>query len=133
MYVFISYSSKNSEDAYALKALCEANGIHVWMAPDSISIGKSYMSEVPQAIENCSCFIVLLTQESEAAHYVQCEVNWAMSSVPGRIMPISKGYLPTGALRFPLGNTQIRQVHQIDGSDADLLDTLRYIKEKMLQ
>ena len=133
MYVFISYSSKDSEDAYALKALCEANGIDVWMAPESIPTGKSYMTEIPPAIDSSRCFILLLTQESEASHYVQCEVDRAMSSIPLRVIPISKGYLPTGALRLPLEVMQIRQVHQIDGSDADLLDTLRLIKEKMLK
>lgn len=131
MYVFISYSSKNLSDAKALKALLEKNGIKVWMAPDSIPIGKNYMSEITPAIENSGGFILLLTEESEKSFYVLSEVSIATGTLPGRIFPISKGYMPRGALRFPFQTVQIKNVRKIDEEDADLRETIRFIREKL--
>ena len=128
MYVFISYSSQNKADADAIRALLEKNGIRVWMAPDSIPPGSNYMSEITPAIENCGYFLLLLSEDSEKSYYVQCEVSTATHTQPNRILPITRGYMPQGALRFPFETIQIRKVQEINESDRNMLEILCLIK-----
>ena len=49
MGIFISYSSKEYEEAHRLKTVIENNGIPCWMAPRSIPVGSDYSSEIPTA------------------------------------------------------------------------------------
>ncbi len=40
--IFISYSSKDKKIAFALCHFLEKNGLHCWIAPRNIRVGKDY-------------------------------------------------------------------------------------------
>lgn len=77
--VFISYSSKESSIAYTVKGVLEENGISCWMAPESIAPGANYMQEIPEGIENCKVFLILLSQAAQESTWVQNELSQAAS------------------------------------------------------
>ena len=62
MKVFISYSSKEYDEAYAIKQVLETNGISCWMAPQSIPSGSDYSHEIPRAIKSCEVFLLILSK-----------------------------------------------------------------------
>ena len=124
-YVFISFSSKNREVADALAYYLRNHGIPVWIAPESIPIGRDYADEIYGAISNCSVFILLLTKESQSSVWIPKELDIALSSNK-RIYPIhlddssiAKGF------QFRLINTQIVEAFgQIEKAFLKLTDDL---------
>lgn len=79
MSVFISYSSKEYGNAYALKQVLEANGISCWMAPQSIPSGSDYTREIPKAIQSCDIFLLVLSEASQISRWVPKELEKAIN------------------------------------------------------
>ncbi|MFR0788263.1 MAG: toll/interleukin-1 receptor domain-containing protein [Vescimonas sp.] len=50
--VFISYKSEEFQEADWVRQQLESGGISCWMAPNSITGGASYATEIPQAIRS---------------------------------------------------------------------------------
>ena len=84
--VFISYSSIETEEAHIIKGVLEKNGISCWMAPESIPIGSNYTKEIPEAISNCSAFLVLLSRNAIKSNWVPLELDRAYNEGK-RIIP----------------------------------------------
>ena len=78
-YVFISYKVEEYDGAKAVKDHLEANGIPCWMAPMSIRGGMSYAQEIPPAIQNCSVFLLMLSEKAQASKWVPREVDQAIN------------------------------------------------------
>lgn len=50
---YVSYSTKNQEDANAVRYYLEKNGVDTWMPPYDIPPGDTYARIINQAIKNC--------------------------------------------------------------------------------
>ena len=77
--VFISYKSEDVDQAQWLKSVLETNGISCWMAPASIPGGSNYAREIPQAIEGCRVFVLLLTHRCQESIWVPKELDTALN------------------------------------------------------
>lgn len=77
-FVFISYSTQNSNIAEQTKSILESNNISCWMAPQSIPAGSDYGTEIPKAISECSVFLLILSKESQISNWVPKEVGLAI-------------------------------------------------------
>ena len=77
---FISYSTKDEFNAFALKQLLENHGKHVWIAPDGIPSGLSYACAIPAALRLTSRFVVLLSHSSANSTWVPKEIGKALSN-----------------------------------------------------
>lgn len=78
--VFISYKSEEAETAHWLKSILEKNGISCWIAPECMTGGNSYAAEIPQAIRNCSVFVVILSEKAQTSRWVPKELDQAINS-----------------------------------------------------
>ena len=78
-YAFISYSSKNQLMADAFRNLLNSKGIDTWMAPGDIPAGSSYMKEINNALKNCSCLVLLLSNAAQGSEWVIKEVERAVN------------------------------------------------------
>lgn len=76
---FISYSTKDEYDAFALKVLLEKRGKQVWIAPDGIPSGFDYAIAIPAALRITTRFIVLLSHNSANSDWVRREIDRAIS------------------------------------------------------
>ncbi|MBQ3055072.1 MAG: toll/interleukin-1 receptor domain-containing protein [Oscillospiraceae bacterium] len=65
-YVFISYSTKDSDIAVKTKEILENSGIRCWIAPWSITAGRDHASEIPKALNNCSAMVFLFAKEENS-------------------------------------------------------------------
>lgn len=77
--VFISYKAEEIEDANWVKQTLENNGISCWMAPMSIPGGSSYAVEIPQAIQACKVFVLILSKKTQASKWVPKEIDQAIN------------------------------------------------------
>ena len=76
---FISYSTKDEFDAFALKGLLENKGKHVWIAPDGIPSDRDYALAIPAALRITSRFLVLLSKHSAESDWVRREIDRAIN------------------------------------------------------
>jgi hypothetical protein len=77
--VFISYSSHDKKLAETVRDKLTERGVECWMAPDSISPGSDYATDIPVAIRDCDAMIVLLSAHSQESTWVPKEVNQAFT------------------------------------------------------
>lgn len=119
-YAFISYSSKNQNMADSTRELFKQKGINFWMAPYDIPPGSKYAFVINDALENCSCLVLLLTEESQNSEFVEKEVERAITyRKPIITMQLEDIELNSG-FKFYIGNQQIVAVKEIN-SDNDAM------------
>lgn len=126
-YAFISYSSKNQSAADALRDLLHDRGIDTWMAPGDIPIGSSYLKEINQALKNCSCLVLLLSNAS-------IESKWVIKEVE-RVVNYSKPIIPlqienvvlNDEFEFVLGSFQVVAVRKIDHDSEEIKSAIKSV------
>lgn len=105
--VFISYSSKQFEEAKAIRSHLREAGVSCWMAPDSIPGGSQYWQEIPIALANTKVLVLLLTPDAESSKWVPKEVNTAIEN-RSIVIPFQPfDYENGAAFRFILSDIQI--------------------------
>lgn len=127
-YVFISYSSKNRDSADSVKNLLYKNNIDTWMAPHDIPVGSKYASVIGKSIKNCSCFLLLLTLDSQGSIWVAKEVERAIN-YKKTIIPIQlEDVILNDEFEMYISTDQILAIKQIDDTTSEtqaLIATLK--------
>lgn len=120
-YAFISYSSRNLDDALAMRSVLMNRGIKTWMAPGDIPAGSTYAGVITRAIKSAECLVLLLTDDSQNSKWVDKEVERALSY--GRtVIPVALDELVLNDnFEFYLGNQQIVPVKQISDDNDEFL------------
>lgn len=117
-YVFISYSSANKDTAEAVRAKLLSRNIKLWMAPYDIPAGQRYAAVITNAIKECECLLLLLSDQSQASTWVDKELERALTyRKPVFPMRIDRCEL-AGSFEFYLGNQQIVDVDSIENGNA---------------
>ena len=128
-YVFISYSSKNQQMADSVRLLLKENNISCWMAPYDIPAGSRYAYVINDALERCSCLLLLLTNASQMSQFVEREIERAITyKKPILPMQLEDLELNSG-FKFYIGNSQIIAVPEIRSDAPEFLRILAGIKE----
>lgn len=110
--VFISYSSKQFEEACEIREVLNCAGVSCWMAPDSIPGGSQYWQEIPLALANTKVLVLLLTPDAESSKWVPKEVNTAIEN-RNVVIPFQPFEYDNGsAFRFILSDIQIIRAWQ---------------------
>jgi len=78
--IFISYSSKEYNEALRFRNAFAAKGIECWMAPSSIPVGSNYAIEIPKAIKSCKVVVFIMSEISQSSVWVQKEIGLAISN-----------------------------------------------------
>ena len=91
-YVFISSNSRNEREAKAIRLFLNKNGVTTWMAPGDIPAGSIFAEAISDAIKNSSCFLLLVSKESQNSYWVAREteraVNYKIPILPVCLEPI---------------------------------------------
>lgn len=124
-YVFISYSSKNKDEADSIKSLLNQNHINTWMAPYDIPPGRKYAEVINKAIKGCDCFALLLTNDSQDSNWVAKEVERAVH-YRKLLIPISlENVVLNDEFEFYISTDQIVPVKTISPDSAEIQKLLR--------
>ena len=128
-YVFISYSTKNQEEANAIRYYLEKNGINTWMAPYDIPPGNTYAKVINQAIQQCSCCVLVLSNESQQSMWVPREIERAIN-YHKILIPISiETVILNDEFELYISTNQIVNVGKINDNSTELQKILAVIKE----
>lgn len=128
-YVFISYSSVNQQMADSVRLLLKENNISCWMAPYDIPAGSRYAYVINDALENCSCVLLLLTNASQLSQFVEREIERAITyKKPILPMQLEDLKLNSG-FKFYIGSSQIVAVPEIRADAPEFIRILAGIKE----
>lgn len=77
--MFISYGSGDLELAERICRQLENAGIKCWMAPRDIAAGADHADAIPRAIIQCSCFLLILTENAQTSEWVRREIACAIN------------------------------------------------------
>jgi adenylate cyclase len=110
--IFISYSSKDREQAQLLTELLASAGLSVWIDQAGIGAATSWSGEISKAITDCKALIVLLSPSSVDSKNVTREVALAFERnkkiLPIDIEPVALpddfAYHLAGIQRAPMTN-----------------------------
>ena len=136
--IFISYSSKDREQALQLIELLSSAGLSVWIDQAGIDVATSWSGEIVDAIEGCRAFVVLLSPNSIESVNVVKEVSLAAERrkkiLPLDLEPVALprdlAYHLAGIQRAPMTNIDaiIRAIGKL-GLEATQAPTLKLVKE----
>lgn len=130
-YVFISYSTKNQEDANAVRYYLEKNGVNTWMAPYDIPPGDTYAKIINQAIKNCSCCVLVLSNASQQSNWVPREIERVIN-YQKILIPISiENVILNDMFEFYISTNQIVNVGKLNANSPELQNILAVIKGSM--
>jgi adenylate cyclase len=112
--IFISYSSKDREQAQLLTELLASAGLSVWIDQAGIEAATSWSEEIVNALDGCKAFIVMLSPSSIESKNVVREVALAFEKnkkiLPLDLEPVS---LPA-SMQYHLAGLQRTSMTNID-------------------
>ena len=73
-YAFISYSSSDKIIADKVRTHLMSRKCPCWMAPYDIPAGSRYAHALNDALENCGCLLLLLSDTAQQSEFVEREV-----------------------------------------------------------
>lgn len=104
-YVFVSYSRSDQAYVDQLVDYLESCGVETWIDNTGIDYGAEWPSVIRDAVDGCSCIIVVMTPLAESSQWVDRELHRAREQGK-RIYPL----LLEGASFFVLGVTQYEDI-----------------------
>lgn len=126
-YVFISYSTVNKKEATILKEFLNNQGIKTWMAPGDIPAGEEYAEVITDALKNCACLVLLLSQATQKSKWVPKEVeravNYGKTIIPIQIESVSLNE----KFEFYISELQIVSIDKISIDDPEMKKALKCI------
>ena len=120
-YVFISYSTQDSDVANLVLSYLEGNGVSCWIASQNIEGGDSFAMKIVDAIDGCAAFVLIASQNSNASPHVSRE----MSLATGR----SKKIIPFRIEQYTLSkdNLYFLQLSQWISAEKDVNGALKHL------
>jgi hypothetical protein len=100
--IFFSHNTRDRSWCEWLKGAAEELGIDVYIAEHDVQPGTPLASKVQKAIESSEAVVVLITDNSVAAPYVQQEIGWALRARKV-IVPLVQPGIPTERLAMLQG------------------------------
>lgn len=136
--IFISYSSKDREQAEQLTELLSSAGLSVWIDQQGIGAATSWSGEITRAISDCKALVVMLSPSSVESKNVIREVSLAFEKnkkiLPLDLEPVALtddlAYHLAGLQRTPMTNIDaiIRALDKL-GFEAMQAPTMKLVKE----
>ncbi|MBE6763669.1 MAG: toll/interleukin-1 receptor domain-containing protein [Ruminococcaceae bacterium] len=105
--VFVSYKSEVQTLSLAFVKRLESIGIDCWIACRDIHLGTDYVDEIPQAIDDCHFFLLVLSENVEASPWVKSELKQAISSGKFILPVMIEEFALSPSYSFMLQNYQI--------------------------
>lgn len=110
-HLFVSHSSKDAQCAKAIVEFLEKRNMQCWIAPRDMPPGANQLWEIPQAIERCGAFLLLLSRDVCMSPWVELELSWAIRNRKFVIPLLLEEMDLTGRFAFALQNTQVHKIH----------------------
>lgn len=77
--IFISFSSKNLQQATAINAQLLSCGVKTWFSPVSIKTSANYANDIASAIKNSQAVVLIYSKDANDSVHVQKEIDLAIT------------------------------------------------------
>lgn len=125
--VFISYSSKNKDIVDDIESSLKKQGVaSIWRDTEKIEGGDSFIREIPNNIESCDIFLVVLSEDAEQSPWVEREVRLAIDAKKKMVVYKIGRYDSSIEFMFMLGPNQFIYDDQKDFDELAI-----FIKNKI--
>ena len=104
--IFISYSSKNLDEAEIIRDELKRNGFTCWMAPDDIRAGENYAEEIMEGLKAATMVVLVFSKDAQQSIYVTNEIKTAFNMKKPIVAYKIDETLPVGKMEFYLKNKQ---------------------------
>ena len=101
------------------------------MDDQGIAPGDDFASSIPAAIKKCSCFVLLLTPESQESRWIQKELKHAISAHKPVIPVQPKAFALNEAFNFLLVDCQILPLKTLDPNDLQATRFITAVKDAL--
>ena len=120
-YVFISYSTKDSDVANLVHSYLEGNGISCWIASQNIEGGESFAMKIVDAIEECAAFVLIASEHSNDSPHVSREMSLATGK--------DKKIIPFRIQEYTLSknNVYFLQLSQWISAEGNINEALKHL------
>lgn len=125
--VFISYSTRDMDQATRIVDQLEANGIRCWFAPRNIPMGSSYIREIPRAINICSHFLLVQSDNAQESKWVEKELSLAIGCGKHVLPMVIREHELNDDFKFLLTDVQFRTYY--DDPDRVILEATGLVQE----
>ena len=127
--LFISYSKADQEIVTRLVSRLQAEGVEVWVDYKEIGGGESVSKKIGQAIKTCLHFVVVLSESSAKAPWVEKEVGIALSQQLGsrtarKVIPIRLDDCEVPPILSDLAYVDFRKRGDFGAARGKLLDAV---------
>ena len=123
-YAFISYSTQNQAAADAMREFLKKNQIDTWMAPGDIPAGQRYAAVIAQAVKDCACVVLMLTDAAQNSVWVAKEIERAVN-YRKPIIPVQlEDVVLNNEFELYISSDQIVAVQKIDERSPELQKVL---------
>lgn len=138
--VFLSYASEDREDALRVKQAFDEAGVDVWFDQSALESGDDYRRKVETNIENCSCFVPLISRHTATLEKRFFRREWskaiheAEEFPPGYpfIQPILLDDTPLDSSGIPR-EFRDRHVRKLEALPQLIEDAKKLIRERRLK
>lgn len=124
--IFISHKT-NPDHALAMRvaSVLRDNGIACWLAPESVRPNADFAEEIPNAINSCEYFLLLLSKEAQESAHVRKEIGFAQEMGKSFIILKQGDFELSYKFRYLLDDCQFMQFDW-DGPDfTELVELCR--------
>lgn len=126
--IFISFSSKQTEEAEHICKVLETNGISCFISTRDLIAGEEYAAQLLQRINDADAVVLLLSKDSNESPHVLREVEYAVShNTPILVYSLEEVELSNSMKYFLMTHQWITEN---DDKETKLVDSARYIIEK---
>ncbi len=128
-YIFLSYSTADTANAYKLKEILESKEYSVWMAPDGIPVGKQYPEVIEDSIKNAHILLLLASKSIIHSNWVDKEVERAINYSKKIFVIKIDNFVFNDIFNFLLSLTQSKYVEEISLNNENFLSVLNDLSE----
>lgn len=129
--IFISYPSSRQSQAMKIVGTVESHDLSCWIAPRNIPAGSDYIQEISKAIDGCSDFILLLSEDAQDSVWIRKELQRAVDKKKHIIPLLLEPVTLNPAFGFLLGDIQIKDYYR--RRTRILLEVVSSIHERIRQ
>ena len=124
--IYICYSKKDIEYARAITRIIESGGYSCFVDYNGIYSGDDFVIRIKDAIERCSIFVFLFSENTNQSRWALRELSMAIG-LRKTVLPIQIDDSSAARIEFMLGNLQRLKYVNLPGFENELLESIASI------
>lgn len=128
-HIFVSYSKHDQEMVDRIVEAIEQAGFNVWIDREEVKAGKTWRTQIVQAIDTCDAFVLMLSSNSAASDIVRREVDLAEGANRALVPILLEPTKLPAQLRYQLAGLKLIDLQNL-GFDTAIDQLFEILKEQ---